>query len=119
MNESVELDKLAVIANQKSKEKEFWLRTLSGGPVKSSFPTDYTKQEHQPESRETVSFRFDGDTLRRLMSLRNNFDPRLHLVFTAAVAALCPRYTGKPDVLIGTCIYEQKQVRIYSTYRLF
>lgn len=98
-------ENLWVEANQKIKERDYWLSKLSGDLVKSSFPYDFKKPTHTPGVHEfetdSLKFRFPGDLSLGLIKLSKQSDLRLHIIFTAGVLLLLQKYTGNQDITVG------------------
>jgi amino acid adenylation domain-containing protein len=105
--EKRDLNELVIAANQNKKEKEFWLKKLSGGIEKSFFPYDYKR--YVTETRvNTIKFKFHNQISQKLMELSNKSDLRLHAILTAGVVILLQKYTQKNDILMGLPIYKQE-----------
>lgn len=100
---------MVAAAAQNIKERDYWLKQLSGELVKSHFPVDYpgggTTVDASPD---TYSFRLDGELFVQLMKLSNGFDYSLHMILTAAVLMVLRRYSGNDDIIIGAPIYKQE-----------
>lgn len=107
-------DKLLIAANQKLKEKEYWLAKLAGWVEVSRFHYDYSPQADDYANRDpretykTRPFTFAAEICERLIKLSNGADFRLHIILTAALALLLHKYTGHTDIVIGTPIYKQE-----------
>lgn len=106
-------DKLMVVANQKLKERDYWLEKLSGDLVKSHFHYDrmavkgeVPEDAYVPTDAE-VEFRLEGELWERLMKLSNDADFRLHMILVAALVILLHKYSGHTDIIIGSPIYKQ------------
>ncbi|MCP5054812.1 MAG: amino acid adenylation domain-containing protein, partial [bacterium] len=103
-------DKLAAAAVQNLKEKDFWLDTLSGDLVKSSFlydnPTDAVMVPG--DGMETVEFQVTGQLYSQLMKLSKGSDVKLHMILTTGLFALLAKYTGNRDIIIGSPIQKQE-----------
>jgi amino acid adenylation domain-containing protein len=101
-------DKLAVIANQKTEEREYWMHQLSGMLEKSNFPFDFTKENIIETRMETVKFRFQGELFSKLKKLSNHSDVKLNMILVAGLETLLRKYTGSNDIKIGAPIYQQE-----------
>jgi len=101
-------DKLTVIANQTTAERDYWLHQLSGAPEKSNFPFDFFKENITESRLETVKFRFYGELFAKLMKLSNHSDVKLNMILVAGLETLLSKYTGRNDIMIGTPIYQQQ-----------
>lgn len=101
------LDRLAVAASQKSKEREYWLSALSGEYDKSGFPGDYTRGTGV--TVEYASFSFPQELADRLLQVSNESDSKLHVVLSAALAVLLAKMSNRSVITLGTPIYKQKE----------
>lgn len=57
---------------------------------------------------ETINFQFSNKISAKLMKFSSKSDNRLHMIFTAGLAALLNKYTGNKDIIVGMPIYKQK-----------
>ncbi len=110
-------DKVAVAANQNTKERDYWIQKLDGEPLKTYFPYDFTgKRSPDPaggsmeESVETVMypFTFESTVTEGLKKISGNVDVRLQMILVAGLVALLHKYTGREDILSGAPILKQK-----------
>ncbi|WP_374020193.1 non-ribosomal peptide synthetase [Paenibacillus thiaminolyticus] len=101
------LDRLAVAASQKSKERDYWLTALSGEYDKSGFPCDDVRGTRM--QAEEAPFCLPAELTTRLLQVSNGSDSKLHVVLSAALAALLTRLANRSDVVIGTPIYRQRE----------
>ncbi|MGD2089150.1 MAG: amino acid adenylation domain-containing protein, partial [Candidatus Aminicenantes bacterium] len=121
MNIQKNLDKLALAASQKLKEKSYWTNKLSGDIVNTHFPIDYTqagisKVETDEKLIKEFNFRIDGRLLARMMEIGGDSVYTLHIILTAGLVALLYKYTGHDDIILGTPIYKQaKQGEFINT----
>ncbi len=104
--------KLSVDAQQKIKEKNYWLNTLAGDLEKTGFPYDRPDNGTPSSSRETASITFtlEGHIYDVLVKISNNADLRLFILLTAGLVQLLYNYNfnnGK-DILIGAPIDVQE-----------
>jgi amino acid adenylation domain-containing protein len=102
-------------ANRNIKERDYWLKKLSGGFARSSFPYDYIKSPGSAGC-ESVEFNFTRKTFRvpgelavQLMRMSKGSDHTLHMVLTAGLVLLLSKYLyeGNDDIIVGTPIYRQ------------
>jgi amino acid adenylation domain-containing protein len=100
------LFQLRIAAEKKTKEKDYWLKKLSGEIVKSSFPTCCKKEGAADQLRDTVSFEFSQELSSGLFKLSSGSDIRLHIILTACLTLLINKYTGLNDIIIGSPIWE-------------
>jgi amino acid adenylation domain-containing protein len=105
------VDRLAIAANQKKREKEYWLEKLSGPPPRSAFPYDHKENGTEPETKERsvssqeIEYKWDEAFSAQLLKLAAGSDARLHMVLSAAVMGLLSRYSGNDDIVIGTPVF--------------
>jgi len=101
-------DKLAVIANQKIVEKEYWLGQLSDLTEKSNFPFDFTKENIISDRIETAGCTLQGALFSQLTQLSKNSDIKLNMILAAGLMVLLKKYTCMKDITIGVPIYKQE-----------
>ena len=112
MNSKKLAGKIGVIANQNIKEKEYWLRKLSGELVRTSLPYNHRKYEHlgalnKPGTFEVIRFSLNNELFSRLIKLSSGSDPRLHMVLVAGIETLLYKYSGNKNIIVGTSVYKQ------------
>jgi tyrocidine synthetase III len=101
-------EELTIAASQSFKEREYWLKKLSGEIVKSNFPYDYKLASLiDAPVMETKHFKLIGDDYDQLMKLSNGSDSRLHMILIAATMILIYKYTGNLDIILGTPVEKQ------------
>ncbi|MGD2086560.1 MAG: AMP-binding protein [Candidatus Aminicenantes bacterium] len=103
------VDAAVVAATQKNKEKEYWLKKLTGELEKSCFFYDFKAREVNGRTMKSMSFAAENDLFSRLMQLRNQSDQRLHMILTAGVVLLLSKYTGSSDVIVGAPVLKQQE----------
>ncbi|MCP5052493.1 MAG: AMP-binding protein, partial [bacterium] len=103
-------DKLVAAADSNDKEREFWLKTLSGNPVKSYFPYDSTHRapDAARPGEAIMKSNITGQLYSQVMKLSKGSDVKLHMVMTAGLVALLEKYTGNRDITIGSLIHKQE-----------
>ncbi|UCH96077.1 MAG: AMP-binding protein, partial [Candidatus Aminicenantes bacterium] len=100
--------KLAAAAAQNIKERNYWLKKLSGDLVKTGFPFDYKTSDPEDRHLAEVKFALTGEVFSRLLWLGNDSDLTLHAYLTAGVTALLNKYTQQKDIIVGVPIYKQE-----------
>ena len=99
----------AIAASQSTKEREYWLKKLSGEPLKSYFPYDnYKELANEMGDKDRVEVRFNGELFSRLVWISNRSDQRLLTVLAGALLVLINKYTGSSDIIVGMPIYKQE-----------
>ena len=99
---------LKIAAGQFVKEKEYWIKKLSGEIDKCYFPYDNYKESTAGEYRKNpVIFNISGEPYARLIKITGDSYPKIHMVLTTAVVTLAAQYTGSDDMIVGTSIEKQ------------
>ncbi|HLP60473.1 MAG TPA: AMP-binding protein, partial [Candidatus Deferrimicrobium sp.] len=110
MTDKLEQPEVLIAANQKIKERDYWLNNLSGYLEKNYFPTDYDiSLKSNEQKKENFSCRFPTELFSKLSRVSNNSDLKLHVVLSAGLVLLLNKYTGNEDIVIGTPLYKQAQ----------
>ncbi|MGE5343915.1 MAG: amino acid adenylation domain-containing protein [Candidatus Omnitrophota bacterium] len=101
-----DFDRLWIAAGKKPKEKDYWLKKLSGELSKSSFPCGCHEYENPSYGYDTapVYFHLRDSLYSGLIKLSNGSDIRLHIVLASALTLLLSKYTGNDDIIIGTSV---------------
>ena len=92
--------------NQYAREKDYWLKKLSGEIEKCNFPYDVTTSGKQYLG-EQQAFRLPAEISAKLIHLSNASDVRLYMILMAGVTALLYKYIGYEDLLLGLPIAKQ------------
>ncbi|MCP5108980.1 MAG: AMP-binding protein, partial [bacterium] len=118
-------DKLAVVANQNKKERDYWFHQLAGDPEKTCFPYDYrlsgAESAQAPDSFiERYTSRFPGEIFAKAMQLSGRGDLKLHMILVTALMILLETYTRRGDVIVGSPILKQQtQIEFVNTFLPF
>ncbi|MGE5343973.1 MAG: amino acid adenylation domain-containing protein [Candidatus Omnitrophota bacterium] len=97
-----------IIAGLFVKEKEYWMKKLSGELSWSYFPYDDQGKGDPGDAAATANFKIEGDVRIKLERLISGSIPKLHMVLTSAVIVLLYKYSGNEDIIIGAPIDKQK-----------
>ena len=100
--------KIAAAAN--IKDRDYWQQKLSGKPVKTIFPTDHEASSptpSRPQQMGAVESKLDHRLFGRITRLTKGSLYTMHVMLTAAVAALLYKYSDTPDILLGMPVYRQ------------
>jgi len=97
-----------IAAGQSIKEREYWLKKMSGEWTKSHFYYDYSKSNDQDYLPETIKFTFSGEIFSRLQKIISGSDAKLYMILAAELVLLLEKYTGSVDIVVGSPIYRQK-----------
>ncbi len=103
-------DKQIIALHQKHRERDYWLRKLSGDLEKTIFPYDYDYQNKNIGGKnevQTVPFNIPGPIASNLIKVSNNSDSRLFMVLVAGLIVLLNKYSGTQDIIVGAPIYKQ------------
>ncbi|MFC2155232.1 condensation domain-containing protein [Acidobacteriota bacterium] len=100
-------DKLSIASSQYGKKRNYWLSQLAGELQFITLPYDLKKRPGDVK-KETLLFSLDGDIFNRLNSMAGSSDTRLYMILTAALFVMLEKYTGIPDIILGTPIPKQK-----------
>jgi surfactin family lipopeptide synthetase A len=121
MKDREKLKSIIVAANQKEKEKEYWLNKLSGDLKKSRFPYDYKsgalfvnakeKQYEEQPLFEIVDFRFSPPLISKLMEMSKGSHYTMNIILQAVLVVLLGKYSGSSDIIIGSSIFKQEAGR--------
>ncbi|MCP4214673.1 MAG: amino acid adenylation domain-containing protein, partial [bacterium] len=96
-----------IAAGQHNKEKEYWLKQMSGEPAKCGFP--YSFRESTQTRTEQLTFRLPDSLFSQIMKVGKGLDHTIHIILTAGVVLLLNKYSydGKKDIIVGAPIYKQ------------
>ncbi len=103
------LKEVAAAGDHKNKERDYWLKKLSGDLVKCYFPYDHKhkKKEDKKNLINEAEFVFSGDLFLKLMQLSKGNDFMLHMILMGGLIVLLNKYTGSSDIILGAPIYKQ------------
>jgi amino acid adenylation domain-containing protein len=82
--------------------RAYWERQLGGGLPVLDLPTDRPRPPVQTFRGASIGFRLDDDLTGRLKSLSQASGATLYMTLLAAFQTLLHRYTGQPDVVVGS-----------------
>jgi len=107
-----------IVAGQHTKERDYWLKKLSGHLERICFPYDHNKAgigagESQFKKEE---FELGGELFSRLLFISNKSDSRLYMILAAGLVVLLSKYTDRSDIIIGTPTIKQAvEVKFINT----
>jgi amino acid adenylation domain-containing protein/non-ribosomal peptide synthase protein (TIGR01720 family) len=84
--------------------RRYWHHKLSGQLPALNLPTDYPRPQALTFAGKTLSFNFDSPWTNKLWELGREHGASLFMTLVALVKVLLYRYTGQPDIIIGTPI---------------
>jgi amino acid adenylation domain-containing protein/non-ribosomal peptide synthase protein (TIGR01720 family) len=107
MNRSFSGD-TAIAASHYTRERDYWLKKLSGDLVKASFPTDYKKIAAE-RIIDTAKFKFSQEVFTRLIKISSGSDAKLFVLLVTGLILLLNKYTYSQyqDVIVGTPVLKQ------------
>src|SRR6185369_4893274 len=80
----------------------YWRRQLDGASPVTALPIDHPRPKVQTFRGAAQSFAFDGEQTSQLKTLSRESGVTLFMTLLAAFQALIHRYTGQPDILVGS-----------------
>lgn len=95
------------IASQYTRERDFWLKKLSGELARSGFPYDFERIGKNERKMDAVECGFPTALVERLIKASNASDSRLHMILAAGLVQLLYKYSESRDIIIGIPIYKQ------------
>jgi amino acid adenylation domain-containing protein len=82
----------------------YWKERLAGAPERTELPADRPRPAVRTDRGARETARFAGDLPRALRALGQREGATLYMVLLAAVQLLLARYSGNPDVVVGSPI---------------
>lgn len=98
----------AVAASQFTRERDYWLKQLSGEIVKTCFPYSFPGASPGPGKMEIHEFTIQGAPVQQVMKLSKGSSARVHMILMAGVMALLAKYTDFNQITAGVPIYKQE-----------
>jgi amino acid adenylation domain-containing protein len=80
----------------------YWMQRLAGAPALLELPADRPRPAVQSYRGARLGITVGADTLHRLHDLGRQTQSTLFMTLTAALSVLLWRYSGQPDICIGT-----------------
>jgi amino acid adenylation domain-containing protein len=103
-----EHSKIVLAANQKIRERDYWLNKLSGEPEKCYFPSDSPIiEKNNKQRKEKIKCRFSAEDFSKVTKVCGDSNLKLHVILAAGLVVLLYKYTGNKDIIIGTPMYSQ------------
>jgi len=101
------LDQLVIAASKKVKEREYWLKKLSGEIEKCTFPYDSMEKSMGKPMKKCFKFELTGELFPKLMALSYGSLQTLYVILTTGLVFLLQKYTGRKDIMVGSPIFKQ------------
>ncbi len=96
------------------KQLDYWKQQLVGAPAMLNLPTDRPRPSVQTSRGAQQSRLFSSDLLQQLKALSQQENVTLFMTGLAAFQVLLMRYSGEPDILVGTPIANRAQRELES-----
>ncbi|MFK0730724.1 MAG: condensation domain-containing protein, partial [Gloeotrichia echinulata HAB0833] len=97
----------------------YWRSQLHDVPSLLQLPTDRPRPVVQTYNGRTQIFRLNRDLTQKLQSLSSELGTTLFMTMLAAFATLLYRYSGQPDIFVGTPIANRNRREIESLIGFF
>ncbi|MDQ1355258.1 MAG: hypothetical protein QG657_5568 [Acidobacteriota bacterium] len=107
------LKKLIISAQQRKKEKEYWIEKLGGEWKKSIIPYDYPRHFSREWCLKSSEFKFAERITAQLLKMSSGSEYALNVIFHAALVVLLSRYNNSQDIIVGMPIYKQEHTGDY------
>lgn len=104
---------------QLDQQLDYWRQHLRGAPPSLELPTDRTRPAVQTFNGARHSFVLSRDLSARLTELSRREDATLFMTLLAAFYVLLYRYTGEPDIVIGTPVANRNRRELESLIGFF
>ncbi|WP_162309046.1 non-ribosomal peptide synthetase [Brevibacillus antibioticus] len=87
-----------------TKQKAYWMETLSGDLAVLDLPTDFTRPLFRSYEGDTFSFKIDAELTGMLHQLTRETNSTLFMVLIATYNVLLAKYSGQNEIIVGTPI---------------
>lgn len=98
---------------------EYWRKHLAGAPLSLELPTDRPRPTRQSFNGARESFSLSRELSARLAELSRREGATLFMTLLAAFYVLLYRYTGAPDIVVGTPVANRNRQEIESLIGFF
>ena len=102
-----------------AREVAWWQARLAGAPTLMALPTDYPRPAVQTFDGASVQMVVSGTSPAALRELASRTGTTLSMVLLAAVQVLLTRYSGSPDVVVGTPVAGRPRPEVEGLIGLF
>lgn len=100
--------------------EDYWKRTLTGAPPVLELPHDRPRPDRQDFRGRHLTFRFAADGLAAgVRGLRQRLGATDYMVLVAAWAATLYRWSGQPDIVLGTPMANRNRVELEPVIGFF
>jgi amino acid adenylation domain-containing protein len=97
----------------------YWRERLAGAPALLELPADHPRPAVQSFAGQAHAFELDQRLLDRLNALARGNNATLFMVLLAAFKTLLYRYSGQPDLVVGTPIANRTRAEIEGLIGFF
>lgn len=101
MDRQLSLD-VILAGNQRTTEREYWLKKLSGEFYRGSIPYDFAWSPQRPFRRTTEVFTLPHNLALSCLRLANNSDNNVYLILCSCLVILLHKYVSAADLVIGS-----------------
>ncbi|HEX3044758.1 MAG TPA: condensation domain-containing protein, partial [Bacillota bacterium] len=101
------------------KQAEFWLATFQGEIPVLHLPTDFPRPPIQSFEGATIGAPVPPEVVAGLNQLVVNTQSSLYMILLAAFQILLYKYTGQPDIIIGSPIAGREQAELENIVGMF
>ena len=99
--------------------RRYWQQQLQNLPPPLELPTDFPRPV-SPSGRGAIHhFQLEGPVPTKIRALAQEENTTLFTVLLAAFQVLLHRYTGQPDIIVGTPIADRKRFEFHSLLGFF
>ena len=101
------------------RQVNYWQKQLAGVPPALELPTDKPRPPIQTFQGAAKSLVLDRELTQRLQHLSQQSDATLFMTLLAAFLVLISRYTGQPDIIVGSPIANRNSPQIEQLMGFF
>ena len=91
---------------------DYWKQQLNGAPDLLQLPTDFPRPNVQTYQGRTRRFSLNADLTTKLLRLSRESGTTLFMTLYAAFSTLLYRYSGQPDIVVGTPIANRNRSEV-------
>ncbi len=101
------------------KQLSYWQRQLSNLPSPLEIPTDRQVPGARTFQGNTYRFLIDSDLTAKLRSIARQNRASMYMLLLAAWQVLLHRYSGQPDILVGTAVANRNRLQLEQLIGFF
>ncbi len=84
------------------KQENYWLSIFNGEIPQLNMPTDYSRPLTQSFEGDSIGFKLDKETHKKLRKLLTETGTTLYMLLLSAYNILLSKYTGQTDIVVGS-----------------